>query len=348
MQRRNFNKILVVSPFLATSCNYSIKKEMDKELNIIKPKALKEGDTVAFISPGSPVKTENFEKAFKNMENWGLKVKHSDTIFKKEKYLAGTDKERLEDIHTMFEDKDVKAIWCLRGGYGCTRLLDKLDYDLIKNNPKILIGYSDITALLCAIYNETGLVGFHGPVASSQIFTEFTASQAKNILFGLSGDKHDIPFMKQTDEKYALGHEPYTIYPGKANGTLTGGNLSLLVCLPNTPYAPSYKDKIVFIEDLDEKPYRVDRMLTYLLASTDLSEAAGIVLGVWYNCETKDPESSFNLREVFEDRLGTLNIPCFYGHTFGHVSDICTFPIGVQSRMDTSSFNVKLLENAVN
>lgn len=347
MQRRQFNRILAMTPVLTASCSYPNIQEGDNKVKIIKPKALRKGDTVGFIAPGSPVKKEKIDIAIKNMENLGLKVKYTDTIFKQEKYLAGTDEERLLDIHTMFEDDEVKAIWCLRGGYGCTRIIDAIDYRIILKNPKILIGYSDITALLLAIYEKTGLVGFHGPVASSQLFTEFTSSQVEKILFGLSPKDHIIPFQTQSDEKYVQGHEPYVVTPGFATGILTGGNLSLLVCLPNTPYAPSYKNKIVFIEDLDEKPYRIDRMLTFLLNSTDLSQAAGIVLGVWHNCDTGTPETSFTLKEVFMDRLSALGIPCFYGHTFGHVADICTFPVGIRVSMDTSSMHVTLLDQAV-
>jgi muramoyltetrapeptide carboxypeptidase len=347
MERRQFNRFLAFTPAIAASSPYQIMRYEKATHKIIRPKALKKGDTIGFISPGSPVKKEKFEIAVKNMENLGLKVKYTDTVLRQEKYLAGTDEERLLDIHSMFEDDEVKAIWCLRGGYGCTRLIDKIDYRIIKKNPKILIGYSDITALLLAIFQETGLVGFHGPVASSQLFTEFTSSQVQKILFGFTEKNHLIPFQPQSEEKYVTGHEPYVVTSGSATGYLTGGNLSLLVCLPNTPFAPSYKDKIVFIEDLDEKPYRIDRMLTFLLSSTDLCHAAGIVLGVWHNCDTSTPESSFTLKEVFEDRLGSLGIPCFYGHTFGHVTDICTFPIGVKAYMDTSSLDVKILENAV-
>lgn len=347
MKRRYFSQLLALTPILAPSCHYGSVNEIKERHKIIKPKALKKGDTVGFIAPGSPIKQEKFDNAVKNMEKMGLKVKYTETIFKQDKYLAGSDNERLKDIHAMFEDKEVNAIWCLRGGYGCTRIIDKIDYEIIKRNPKILIGYSDITALILAIFYKTGLVGFHGPVATSRIFTEFTASQAEQILFGKSKDKHKIPFQAQTEEKYVAGHKPYIVNMGTATGPLIGGNLSLLVCLPGTSFAPSYKDKIVFIEDLDEKPYRIDRMLTFLLASTDLAQAAGIVLGVWDNCDTKDPETSFTLKEVFIDRLRPLNIPCFYGHTFGHVSDICTFPIGIQASINTQTMDVVLLENAV-
>jgi len=349
MHRRNFNKIVALSPLVlgATQMGNSIHTEDTENNTIVRPNALKKGDTVALITPAGPINPDKFSNALKNLENMGLKPKYSDAAFFKKGYLAGTDQERIADFHQMIKDPEVKAIWCLRGGYGCTRIIEQLDYNLIRQNPKIIIGYSDITSLLLAIYAQTGLVGFHGPVAISDEFTPFTALQAETILFGNTTLPHIIPFQTQSVEKFALGHEPYTITSGKASGVLTGGNLSLLVCLPNTKFAPSYKGKIVFIEDVGEKPYRLDRMLTYLIDATDLKEAAGIVLGVFNDCDTKEPENSMTLHEVLKDRLTPLNIPCFYGFTFGHVVDICTFPIGIKAEMDTELKQVSLLEQSV-
>ncbi len=348
MKRRNFNKIMALSPVVFGSSS-SIHAE-DENLfcqKIIKPKALRKGDTVGLIAPGSPIKPEKFQNAITNLENMGLVPKYSESVFKRAGYLAGSDEERLNDFHKMVNDPEVKAIWCLRGGYGCTRLLDRLNYKLIMKNPKIIIGYSDITALLLAIHKETGLVGFHGPVAISDIFSPFTASQVQDILFGTSAKQHIIPYQIQSEEKYQLGHDPYVITHGKATGTLTGGNLSLLVNLPGTKYAPSYKDKIVFIEDVGEKPYRIDRMLTFLFSATDITEAAGIVLGVFHDCESKDADETFTLKQVLTERLSVAGIPCFYGFTFGHVRDICTFPYGIKAEMDTATMSVTLLEPAV-
>ena len=349
MQRRNFNKIIALSPMILGVNSIKAENESDSFCNakMIKPAALKQGDIVALVSPASPINPDKFQNAITNLENMGLKPKYTNAVFSKSGYLAGSDDERLADFHNMIADPEVKAIWCLRGGYGCTRILHKLDYALIQKNPKIIIGYSDITALLLAIFQQTGLVGFHGPVAISEVFSPFTGSQVAAILFGNTTIPHIIPYQPQTLEKFVTGHEPYTINGGKSTGELIGGNLSLLVCMPNTNYAPSYKNKIVFIEDVGEKPYRIDRMLTYLIESTDLNKAAGIVLGVFHDCETNDPESSMTLRQMLTDRLGPLNIPCFYGFTFGHVIDISTFPIGIKASMDTSLMSVHLLEQGV-
>jgi muramoyltetrapeptide carboxypeptidase len=326
---------------------YKSDSDLLFKTKLIKPNALQKGDTVALIAPGSPIKPEKFQNAVTNLENLGLKPIYTDTVFKKYGYLAGKDEERLADLHLMIANPDVKAIWCLRGGYGCTRLLDKIDYKLIQKNPKIIIGYSDITALLLAIFKKTGIIGFHGPVAISDIFSSYTAAQVSDILFGRSNKLHNIPFKIQSQEKYGLGNEPYVVHGGLAKGQLTGGNLSLLVNLPNTKYAPSYKGKLVFIEDVGEKPYRIDRMLTFLLQSTDLRYASGIILGVFHECAPKE-EDSLTLKQVILDRLHPLSIPCFYGFTFGHVGDICTFPIGINAEMNADNMSVTLQELAVN
>lgn len=310
----------------------------------IKPNALKRGDCVALIAPGSPIKLEKFQNAISNVESLGLVPKYSVKVFKKYGYLAGTDQERLDDFHSMISDSSVKAIWCLRGGYGCTRLISRIDYDLVKNNPKIIIGYSDVTALLLAIYKKTGLVGFHGPVIISDLFSDYSTLQIKNTLFNRTEKMHKIIYQPQSDPKYK--DSTYVIHHGKARGRLMGGNLSLLSNLPGTDFYPSFKDKIVFIEEVGEKPYRIDRMLTYLLDATDLREAAGIILGVFVDCEAKG-DDSFTLQEVLTERLTLAGVPCFYGFTFGHARDICTLPYGILAEMDTKELSVTLLEQAV-
>ena len=350
MHRRNFNKLLALGPFSLGVINPvagGVEKSNKPKRKIIKPAALKPGDRVGLVTPAGPINPEKFQNAIINLENMGLLPVYTQSAFSRKGYLAGGDDERLADLHNMIADPEFKAIWCLRGEYGCTRIINKIDYNIIKKNPKIIIGYSDITALLLAIYAKTGLVGFHGPVAISDVFTPFTASQAKSVLFGNTSLPHEIPFQTQSVEKFAIGHEPYVIHEGKSSGELTGGNLSLLVCLPNTSFAPSYAGKLVFIEDIGEKPYRIDRMLTYLLESTDLSKASGIILGVFNDCDTQDEESSMTLKQVLTDRLAPLKIPCFYGFTFGHVVDMCTFPVGIKANMDTSNLSVNLLEHGV-
>jgi muramoyltetrapeptide carboxypeptidase len=334
MQRREFMNVLAISPILHNVKNKSfiIKKKLS-----LSP--LKQGDVIGLIAPGSPIKDEKFPIALANMEKLGLKVKYTQNIFKKTGYLAGDDKSRLDDIHAMYSDKNVKAIWCLRGGYGCTRLLPKLDFDLIKKNPKMLIGYSDVTALLLAIYKETGLMGIHGAVAISDYFSNYTFEHTKSMLFGQNETYH-YEAVHQENEKYK--QQPYTIKSGTASGTIVAGNLSLFTAMIGSPHAPTYKNKIVFIEEVGEKPYRIDRMVTQMIQSTDITKCAAIVLGIFNECEPKPDDVSISLREMLTERFSEINKPCFYGFPFGHVGDITPLPIGGFAQIDSDKMTCNI------
>lgn len=346
MNRRQFNTLFAMSPLAITSEKFTLDRSKKKN-KLLKAPQLKKGDKVALVCPAGPIKKDKFVNVLQNLEDLGLVPEYTDHIFDRDGYLAGNDETRLKELNGYLIRSDIKAIWCIRGGYGCTRILSKIDYAALKKYPKIIIGYSDITSLLAAIHAKIGLVCFHGPVLISQPFTQFTKSQIQQLLFEPNSSNHIIPTHPQSDVKYAAGHDAYVITPGRATGRLVGGNLSLLICLPNTGYDISYRGNIVFIEDVGEKPYRIDRMLTYLLEATDLRYAAGIVIGVCNDCEAKEGEESWSLKEVLIDRLQNLKIPCFYGHTFGHVVDIATFPIGIKAEINTSNMTIKLLESCV-
>jgi muramoyltetrapeptide carboxypeptidase len=298
------------------------------------PGALKEGDTVALIAPGSSIPEEKIEKAKANLLSLGLKVKEGLFIREKYGYTAGKDHERIADIHWAFGDTSIDGIWCIRGGYGCTRLLPFLDYNLIKKNPKIMIGYSDITALHMAIFEKTGLTTFHGPVGSSE-FTPFTIEYLKKMLFS--------PFVgqpithKDPDKVIALS-------PGVAEGKLIGGNLSLISAMCGTKYLPSAKGKIVLLEDIDEKPYRIDRMLIQLEQAWNIKKAKGILLGEFKDCDS-DSDRSLTLLETIENHFKNCGIPVLYNVPLGHIDDQATYPIGIEVRMDTDRKEILLLEN---
>jgi muramoyltetrapeptide carboxypeptidase len=321
MNRRNFSATMTMAPLILN--NMSISKT-------ITPSPLKMGDTVALITPASAVKPEKFEIAVQNMKNLGLVPKYNDNALKTNGYLAGTDEERINDIHTYFGDKSIKAIWCIRGGYGCTRILHRLDYNLIKKNPKWLIGYSDITALHNSIYNKTGIQGIHGVVASSSLFSPYTLQHTQELLFNPKKE-HTYTAVNQSDRN----HEIYTIHEGRAEGVIIGGNLSILIAMIGTDYAPSYKNKIVVIEDVGEKPYRIDRMLTQLIHGTDIKQAKAIIFGVFADCEAKPDEVSFTLKETIVNAIAPLKLPSMYGFPFGHVTDITPLTIGAKGRFDT-------------
>jgi muramoyltetrapeptide carboxypeptidase len=243
----------------------------------------------------------------------------------------------------MFLDKKLKAIFTVRGGYGCSRLLPLLDFDIIRSNPKIFVGYSDITALLYGIYAKTGLVGFHGPVGISS-FSEFSVKHLKNIL---SEPIHNYEMKNLPDEEAKI----LVIAEGVSEGELIGGNLSIVVSLIGTEYDVDTKDKIIFLEEIGEEPYRIDRMLTQMRQSGKFDSCSGIALGVFRRCDIdqKNPkfENSLSLKQVLEDRLGDLGIPVIYGLSFGHIKNKITLPFGIKARLDTYNKKLVLLESAV-
>lgn len=310
---------------------------------LVLPERLRPGSRVSLIAPGSPPSDEKLAQALSNLSSLGFLVKEAAHLRDKNGYLAGTDADRLSDLHQAFSDPDTDAIWCVRGGYGCARLLPGLNFEMIRNNPKVFIGYSDITALHIAIHQQTGLATFHGPVAVSDL-PGFTLNHLRAVVMG-----EDAPHRIQTTPDFSAPphYQPFTIAPGRAEGTLTGGNLALLASLSGTPFAPVFKDKIVFIEDVGEKPYRIDRMITQLLQATDLREAAGIALGIFDDCNP-DPESpSLTLRETLKLCLGNLGIPVYYGLPFGHIRGQCTLPYGVKAILDADNFSLLLPDFAV-
>ena len=329
----------VITPIIYNNnTNTSMKK-------CLKPKALAPGDTIGLITPSSSITEEKLAKAISNMELLGLKVKLGKHIKVINGYLAGTDKQRLEDLHNMFADDDVDGIWCIRGGYGVGRILPKINYKLIKKNPKVLIGYSDITALLIAIHKKTGLIGFHGPLASSD-FTDYSVKHLKGVLMNPTS-YYTIGHAIDIDDLKDKAYHSKVIRVGKAKGELTGGNLTLLAAAVGTDFQPKFKNKLVFIEDIGEKPYRLDRMFTQLLQSTDLHKAAGIALGVFEDCEAKEGDRSLSLMEMFNDRLGHLNMPIIYGLSLGHIKNHMTLPVGIKAELDTMKRTIKLLESGV-
>jgi muramoyltetrapeptide carboxypeptidase len=254
----------------------------------------------------------------------------------------------------MFLDKDVKAVWAARGGSGCSALLPSINYDLIRRNPKILVGYSDITALHLAIYRLAGLVTFHGPVAPSSP-TDYAVTQMQAVLMSPRAQT-EINMSIENERKTATQPEFQlrTFRQGVAEGRLIGGNLSVLSALVGTPYAAEIEKHLLFLEDVREPPYRIDRMLTQLEQSVGgrgerdgLKRAAGIMLGVFSRSRAPDGDASLTLDEVLADHFGALPIPAVAGYSFGHIAHQFTIPIGVRARLDTASQTLTLLEAAV-
>lgn len=350
MNRRDFIKRTAIGTMATGMASTTVLANTDRAAAYARPKRLvpqriREGITIGLIAPGSAPTEEKLNRAITNLIALGYRVNQGGNLRAKNGYLAGTDAERIEDIHWAFSDPEVDAIWCVRGGYGCSRLLPDLDYKLIKKNPKPLIGYSDITALHLAIGQKTGLVTFHGPVAVSE-FPASTLTHFKRVLIDPTV-RYEINMPGINDPVAGPEYRASILKPGVASGRLTGGNLSLLASLVGTEFSPKFKNRIVFIEEVGEQPYRIDRMLTQLLQGTDLKKASGVVLGVFEDCFPTGKEASLELMETLMDRLGGLGIPVAYGFPIGHIAEQATIPYGVMASLNTEKRSLTLEEWAV-
>jgi muramoyltetrapeptide carboxypeptidase len=304
---------------------------------ILKPPRLQIGDTVGLIAPAGIIDAKDIEVAKKSISQLGLKVKLGKHILDRYGYLAGKDADRAEDVNLMFSDRSVKAIIAMRGGWGCNRILPLLNYSLIRSHPKILMGYSDITSLLLAINARSRLITFHGPVATST-WNQLTVDYLKRILFNA-----EAVIMQNLNPKEV---PVQTIASGKARGKLVGGNLSVLAAMVGSPYLPSWNKSILFVEEIGEDVYRLDRMLTQLKTAGILNQIAGFIFGQCTNCSLGD-EPSFTLMQVLQDHIIPLNIPAWYGSMIGHIKDKFTLPIGVEVEIDANFGTIRMLEAAV-
>jgi muramoyltetrapeptide carboxypeptidase len=307
---------------------------------MIKPKKLRKGDTIGLIGPSSPTPPERIEASIQRIQELGFKVVIGESCYGVHGYLSGKDEIRANDVNQMFKDKSIDGIWCIRGGYGTPRILDMLDYDSIRLNPKVFIGYSDITALHIALNQKCGLVTFHGPMASTELHDKldrFTRDYLiRNIMntepLGLITNPKDINIK--------------TLVAGKCEGKFIGGNLSLVVSTLGTSYEIDTKGKILFLEDIDEEPYRIDRMLTQLKLSGKLDDAEGFVLGDWNNCVAEELEKSLTLMEIFNELIVPLGKPAIYNFMAGHCKPMITLPFGVSAILDANDSKLFINEPA--
>lgn len=311
------------------------------------PRRLQVGHTIGLVAPSSPSRDDDdIRMAGEVLESLGFRVKESAHLYRRHGYLAGSDAERAADLNAMFEDDGVDVIFALHGGYGASRLLPLLDYDCIRSNPKVLLGYSDITALLNAIHTQTGLITFHGKVAAGN-FTDYSLAEFRKVLMSDAVDAviGAPPPVEIKAGRIDRENRRVRMVPGKAQGQLIGGNLTLLSHLIGTPYAPNFTDKILFLEDVGESVYRIDRMLTQLLLAGQLQRVAGIVLGKFTDCNpTYSSGSSLSLTEVFEERCGQLGIPVLRGLMIGHIADQTVVPVGCMAELDVEAGTLRLLE----
>ncbi len=282
-------------------------------MNIIEPNKLHPGDTIAVIAPCGCIDIEKIYQAKKYFENFGYKVKLGSNVEKQERYLAGTDIERLEDLHNAFSDKEVNAIICARGGYGAIRLINKIDYNLIRNNPKIFCGFSDVTALSMMILKHAGLITYSAPMAQSDFAADEVDEFTKNSFFNT-----------MTSENFEIRPENILIYKsGEAQGILFGGNLSTTASLCGVDFVPEEKF-IFFAEDLNEPAYKIDRYFTQLLNMENFRKNLGaILLG-----DFLDVDNPQYLDEFFKELAQKLEIPIIAGYPFTHDTSKTTVPIG--------------------
>jgi muramoyltetrapeptide carboxypeptidase len=297
-------------------------------LSIIKGHRLRLNQTVGVIAPSSPVSQSDISEGLNLLESFPLKIKLGEHLFDRSNYLAGPDHDRVSDLHQMFSDPEIKAIFCARGGYGSARLLNKIDFDLVRKNPKIIVGFSDLTALFFAIYKKTGLVTIHGPTLS------------------------DLPKNKNwpnLSELITTYHRPRVLFKqeriinnGKARGILLGGNLSTLCSLLDTTFLPSFEGVILFLEEKGESPYRLDRMLTQLLLSERLDRLSALVIGQIEDCGEK--EIIYNL---LKERLAVLNMPVVTSLPVGHGNENISLPLGLPALLDTEKMILEIEESAV-
>lgn len=308
----------------------------------IKPPALEKGDAIGLVAPASSPPEARVERAVHYLRTRGYTVVLSHGYRDADGYLASNDESRAAEIHRMFADPRIKAIICLRGGYGSPRILDRIDYDLVRENPKVFVGYSDITALLNAIRAKTGLVVFHGPMAKELAASGFPRFSERYFWNAFATESRLF-----SDWGAGRPGTPLkTLVEGQCEGRLAGGNLSVLTSTIGTPYEVDARGAILFLEEVNEKPYRIDRMLNQLRLSGKLAEARGILLCRFTGCEARSGRDR-SLEAIFSEYFRTLGVPVLANYPAGHIEDQATLPMGSLVRLDATAQKLVLLEPAV-
>lgn len=312
-------------------------------MNILKPHRLNKGDLIAIAAPGSPPGShEKLHKGIRYLEQLGYRVvlgKHVENTYG---YLAGSDKDRAKDLNSFFSNPEVKAIFMARGGYGSHRILPLLDYSAIKRNPKILVGYSDITALQLAIFSKTGLVTFSGPMVATEFGDVFGGAAEEQFWQCLTYTK-PLGVIKNPNRQKLK-----KLNSGVIVGQLLGGNLSIIIALLGTPYCPTFARSILVLEEIEEPPYKIDRMLNHLKLAGVFSKGNGVMMGDFTDCQPMNQKKpSLTLSQIFQDVIVSSGIPIVSGLHFGHVKNSVTLPLGIKARLSASRAMLELLEPAV-
>ncbi|HWY13261.1 MAG TPA: LD-carboxypeptidase [Bacteroidia bacterium] len=339
--RRHFVKSTALLSSLALlNQSFVPLNELVDPVTKIKATRLKSGDTIAITSPAGAVWDDaQVEKFAGILKGFGFNTVLGNTLKQKLGYFSGTDGERAKELNDFFADKNIKGIFCMKGGWGCARIIDQLDYKLISQNPKVLIGFSDITTLLNAIYAKAGLITFHGPVGNSG-WNDYTSLVFKSVI--MNAEQTVFPLSPVGEDDKII-----TFNKGIAKGILAGGNLTIISSLIGSDYLPHWNGKILFLEETKEEPYSIDRMLTQLKLAGVFKQLNGIAIGKFVKCEAEEPLKAFTFMQVLEQHFKPLTIPVFYGLMTGHIENKLTLPVGAEVTMNADTGILKLNESAV-
>jgi len=317
-------------------------------MRVIRPFALRRGDAMGVVMPASLPPHDDLEMGIQHLEKLGFRVVLAPFATAKNGYLARRDSVRVRELAGMVNNPEVKAIICARGGYGTFRILKHIDYALFREHPKIIVGHSDITALQCAIWKRARLITLHGPMVCSDFgrpeISRFTVDHFLKMVFGhCTGELFN--WRKSTQG----GESLIVVQTGRAQGRLIGGNLSVLCGLIGTPWFPDLRGNLLFVEDVNEPLYRLDRMFTQLIESGSLGGVAGILGGKFAGCTSNGDEEAIleNVAFLMKDRFSKLRVPIVVGLPFGHVLDKLTIPFGAKAELNTRSKRLTLLEPVI-
>jgi len=302
----------------------------DKRKKCLKPTALRTGDSIGVVAPAGPFDREKFQQGIEELKIMGFEPSIPSGVYEKDGYFAGSDEHRADLLNRFFADNTIKAVVCARGGFGSIRILSLLDFDTIRDNPKIFIGFSDITAIISALYNECGLISFHGPMVTTLADAD---QKSKDAMFSALTGYEKLEFTLQ---------HGIAIKSGNSSGIVSGGNLATLCHLVGTPFEPDFDGHILIFEDIGEAPYKIDRMLSQMRLAGCFDRLAGLVIGSFKDCG--EPDDVYRIVEnIFKDD----DIPILAGFEIGHMSSNITIPIGLTATLDTENNKLVFHESAV-
>lgn len=350
MERRDFLSAAIAAPAAAALLHVHPREARAQTRRAAtKPARLKATDTVGLVAPANATfNSIDLDIARESLEALGLKVRVGKHLRDRHGYLAGHDRDRAADINGFFQDSSVAAVLPIRGGWGSARLLPYLDYDAIRRNPKVIVGYSDVTALLVALHARTGLITFHGANGMGR-WDAYSLDYFRRVLFNAEAVTFaNTPRNSDNNVLTPTQNRIRAITPGTARGTLVGGNLSVLSAIAGSPYLPQWDNAILFLEDVGEDIYRVDRMLTTLKLAGILSRIRGFVFGTCSECGPGDGGfGALTFEELWADHIAPLNVPAWSGAMIGHAMPQWTLPVGAEVEIDAAAGSIRMLEPAV-